>query len=88
MTILNPQKVGLALGSLVGLLHFLWSVLIALGVGQALVDWIYEVHMIEVSTVNVLPFSLSSAVVLVVVTFVIGNVVGYLFASIWNKVQE
>ena len=39
-------------------------------------------------THTLLPFSLASAVTLIIVAFVIGNAVGYLFAHIWNKIQE
>ncbi|MEK7452009.1 MAG: hypothetical protein AAB664_01610 [Patescibacteria group bacterium] len=84
---LNSKKTGLALGSLAALLHLLWSLLIALGVGQSWIDWVMKIHMVK-DTHTLLPFSLASAVTLIIVAFVIGNAVGYLFAHIWNKIQE
>ena len=87
MTTINAQKVGLTLGAMFGLAHLLWSLVVALGLAQSLINWILKVHMLEASH-TVLPFSLSSAVTLVVVKSLIGFVVGYVFATIWDKVQK
>jgi hypothetical protein len=87
MTTLQPQKVGLALGSMVGLLHLVWSLIVAIGLAQPLVDFILKVHMVEAKH-TILPFSFWSALTLVVVTFLIGYVVGYVFAVVWNRVNE
>lgn len=87
MTTINAQKVGLTLGAMFGLVHLLWSLVVALGLAQSLINWVLKVHMLE-SSHTVLPFSLSSAVTLVVVTSLIGFVVGYVFGTIWNKVQK
>lgn len=84
---LNAQKVGLTLGGVIALLHLVWSALVALGLAQGFVNWILRIHMLEVSH-TVLPFSISSAVVLVVVTGLVGFAVGYVFATIWNHVQK
>ncbi|OGL62691.1 hypothetical protein A3C09_02305 [Candidatus Uhrbacteria bacterium RIFCSPHIGHO2_02_FULL_47_44] len=87
MSALNTQKTGLALGGLLGLIHLVWSVVVALGLGQSLVDWIMKIHMVE-ATHTVLPFALPSAITLIVLTTLVGYVVGYAFATIWNKVQK
>ncbi len=84
MNKLNINKAGLVLGSLLGLLHACWSLLIAIGWAQPLIDFIFRVHMIEpVFTVS--SFDFGTAATLVVVTFVIGYVVGSLFAYLWNR---
>ncbi len=87
MNHLNPHKVGLALGGLLGLAHVAWSALVAFGWAQPLINWVMGLHMIQESVV-VLPFMWQTALGLVVTTAVVGYVFGYAFAMIWNKVQK
>lgn len=84
---LNEQKTALALGVLFGGWHLIWAILVALGFAQTLLDWTFAWHMLANPWV-VQPFSLSNAVILVVVTGLVGYVMGYLFAWVWNKVHE
>ena len=81
---LSPSKAGIALGALVGGLHLLWSVLIALGWAQAIANFSLWAHMVSLPFV-VGEFDLSAAVILVVVASVIGYVIGSVFARIWNR---
>ena len=67
MTHLGPQKGGLVLGSLVGGWHLLWAIIVALGWGQSLVDFIFWVHFLRPVFV-VEPFAIGRALVLIVVT--------------------
>ena len=84
---LNAHKAGLALGGLFGAAHFAWSLVVLLGVGQALLDFIFRLHMIPpVYTVG--PFDVVMSASLIVVTAVIGYAVGYVFALIWNRVHN
>jgi len=83
----NKNQLGLAFGGLLALMHAAWSVIIALGYGQALLDWIFGLHMIS-SGFAVMPFSLSHALILVIFTFVVGYVLGWLLAAIWNKAGQ
>lgn len=83
----EANKVGLAFGGVLGLWHLVWSILVAVGWAQPLFDWILHLHMMQLP-VKVLPFVLSTAVTLVVVTSLIGYVVGYVFATVWNSVQK
>ncbi len=85
--LLRPNQVGLVLGGFVGLLHLVWSVLVALNWAQALVNFIFRLHMIQPSH-TVLPFSLGLAVGLVVVTALVGYVLGFVFSFIWNTLQK
>lgn len=84
---LNEQKTALSLGVFFGVWHLMWSVLVTVGFAQTLLDWVFTWHMI-VNPFTVAPFSLTNAVILVVVTAISGYVIGYLFAWIWNKVHE
>jgi hypothetical protein len=87
MNTLTPSKVGLALGGIFAVFHFLWSVLVALGWAQWALDWVFRLHFIT-PPYTVGPFSLKLAVGLIVMTFVVGYVFGWAFAVVWNKLRE
>ncbi|MCX6714236.1 MAG: hypothetical protein NTX72_00275 [Candidatus Uhrbacteria bacterium] len=84
---LQPHKTGVSFGVALGLFHLLWSFLIALGVAQPLMDFIFILHRIT-PVYKILPFDFVLATGLVLVTAAIGYVFGYAFAVIWNKVQK
>lgn len=81
---IKPHSLGLTLGIFLGLLHALWSLLIALGWAQGLLDFIYGLHMIQPSD-TVKPFDLGHAIVLVLYATVVGYVIGWLIGVIWNR---
>ncbi|MES2014686.1 MAG: hypothetical protein V4437_02630 [Patescibacteria group bacterium] len=84
---INPTKTGLAVGVFLGLFHFVWSLLVAFNWGQALIDFIFDLHMIHpVYTVG--PFSLGMATGLIAVTALIGFILGSAFAIIWNRLHR
>lgn len=83
MNHLNPKKTGLAVGKLVGGLHLVWAVLVALGWAQTLVNFSMWAHMVSVPVV-VKAFDLSAAVTVVIVATFVGFFIGYVFAKIWN----
>lgn len=87
MTHLNPTKTGLIFGKLVGGLHLVWAILIALGWAQALVNFSQWAHMVSVPVV-VKAFDLSAAITVVIIATLIGYVVGYLFALLWNRIYR
>jgi len=84
MAAINKNKAGLALGFFLSFVHLVWGILVALGIAQAFMDFIFKIHMISLS-MTVGPFSLSKTIVLVVVTFIVGYVFGWLVAFFWNK---
>ncbi len=81
---MNKSKVGLVVGSFAGLVHLVWGILIALGFAQPLLNFIYGMHSLN-NPFTVMQFDLVRAVELVVMTFLIGYVVGYVFAILWHK---
>lgn len=87
MNHLNPAKTGLALGKLVGGVHLVWVILVALGWAQALINFSMWAHMASVPVV-VEAFNLSAAVTVVIVAAAIGYVLGYAFAKIWNYLHR
>jgi len=87
MSKLNEKQVALTLGTFAALMHLVWSILVATGVAQGLVNWSIELHMMAFQ-ITVGAFSLVSAIELIVVAFIIGSAVGFVFATIWNKFSE
>lgn len=83
MNKLNPTKVGLAVGGLLGVWHVVWSLMVAVGWAQPLINFSFRLHMIS-SPPQVQPFSLGAAIFLVIMAVVIGYVVGNVFTFIWN----
>ena len=86
MGIINMHKTGLAVGALLGLWHAVWSLLVAVGWAQSVINFIFDLHFIQ-PPYTILPFKFWTALGLVVVTAVVGYVFGWVFAKIWNWLQ-
>lgn len=84
---LDTKKVALVIGIFLGGWHLLWSVLVFLGLAQALLDFVFWLHMIA-NPYQVTGFNLMQAVILIVVTFVVGYLIGWVFAWLWNKMHK
>jgi hypothetical protein len=87
MNQLNVQKTALTFGIFLGGWHFVWSILVALGVAQAIYDFILWAHMIHFQ-IAIGPFDLIAAVTLIVITCAVGYVMGFAFAYIWNRLHR
>jgi hypothetical protein len=81
--LIDPAKSGLAVGALLGVCNLLWSILVALGLAQGLINLILWAHMVNIPTA-VNTFDISTAAALVVITSIFGYAFGYLFAIVWN----
>ena len=75
---------GLVLGLVLGTTHLLWALLVAAGVAQPVMDFIFRLHFIRPVYV-IEPFSLVRALALVLLTAAIGYCIGVLFALLWNR---
>ena len=82
-TKLNKHKTGLILGSLAGLWHAGWSLLVSMGLAQRVLDMVYRIHFLNNPHI-VSPFMATRAVKLIVFTAVAGYVIGFIFAALWN----
>ena len=80
----RPHTVGLVFGSFLAIWHVLWSVLVAAGAAQAVIDFIFRLHMIT-PPYKIAEFHLSTAAGLVLVTAGIGYIVGWAVGFIWNR---
>ncbi len=84
---IDPAKTALTVGVFIGGGHVIWSILVALGVAQGIVDFVLWMHMISLPYV-VKAFDFSAAATLIIITSIVGYVVGYLFANIWNRMHR
>jgi hypothetical protein len=87
MTNINPNKAGLAVGALLGAWHLTWSLLVALGLAQPLIDFLFWIHFIKPVYV-IEPFEIARAAILIAVTAGIGYVTGLVFALLWNRLHR
>jgi hypothetical protein len=83
----NPNKVGLVSAIVLGGWHFLWSLLVATGLGQILYDFILWAHMIHLA-VKIGPFDLTASMTLIFVTAILGYAVGYIASLVWNRMHR
>lgn len=83
MSHLDPKKTALTLGVFFAGIHVIWSALVAFGVAQAVLDFIFWLHMIR-AVYLVDTFNLVASLFLVLMTFVFGSALGFVFAKIWN----
>lgn len=84
---LKTASTALVLGTFVAFMHFVWMLMVYLGVGQAYLDWILGLHLVT-NPITVLPFNFGTAAVLLTVTFVVGYLAGWVFAYIWNRLHK
>ncbi len=82
---INKHKLGLVFGSVAGLGHLVWSVIVAMGLAQPLVDFIFKVHFITNQPI-IAAFSYKKAGALIVIAVLIGYAVGNIVGMIWNWV--
>jgi len=84
---INPGEVGLALGGLLAVWHAVWALLVMLGFAKPLLDFILSLHFLS-NPYQLMPFNLMTAVTLVVVTGVMGYIMGLVFGVLWNSVAK
>lgn len=87
MKTLQAQKAGLATGLFLAIIHLGWVIIVALGWGQTLHDSIMRIHMIQ-SPTTIGPFTATNAIALVLMALVVGYVLGWLFATVWNRINR
>ncbi|MFA6415821.1 MAG: hypothetical protein WCW47_03610 [Candidatus Paceibacterota bacterium] len=84
---MKTNKTGVVWGLFFALFHLFWAVLVAIGLAQPMMDFIFKIHLMNNPYV-IAPFDLTLAIMLVVITFVVGYVLGVVFTWIWNKLHQ
>jgi len=84
---MNKNKAALVFGSFIALIHFVWGLAIAFSWAQPWMDFVYKMHFLN-NPFTVMPFDLMRILGLVVIAFVMGYIVGYVFAVLWHKLHN
>ena len=84
---LDVGKAGIVLATVTSGFHFCWSVLVALGWAQPVIDFVLWAHFIKPVYV-IEPFEFARAATLVVITAGIGFLLGSAFALVWNALHR
>lgn len=86
MKAIIPIKAAITLAVLLGGWHLCWATLVATGVAQSVIDFVFWMHFIKPVYV-VGSFNFAIALLLIAVTAMLGFVVGFVFSVLWNKVH-
>jgi hypothetical protein len=83
---LNKFKAGLVFGTFISLMHLIWALMIAIFpiFMQKFLNWIFGLHFVQ-PVVVLTPASRGKGILLVVITFVVGYIIGMIFTCLWNK---
>ena len=84
---MSVGKSGVVLGVVLGGYHLCWSILVAAGWAQPVMDFIFWMHFIKPVLV-IEPFGIVKAVILLIVTAGLGFVIGSVFALVWNALHR
>jgi len=84
---ISVNHAGVATGALFACWHLVWSALVASGFAQPLIDFVFWMHFIKPVYV-VEPFAPLRALTLIVVTAIVGYVLGSVFAFFWNRMHR
>lgn len=84
---LGPKHTALTVGIFAAIMHLLWSLMVAVGVGQGWTNWMLSLHFMTMA-VSVTAFSAVTMLMLLILTFVVGAVAGWIFAIVFNWIGK
>ena len=83
----HPNKVATVGAVILGGWHVAWSLLVLVGWAQPLLNFSMWAHMAHVAVI-VGPFEAGAAATVIIVATAIGYGVGYILATVWNRVHR
>ena len=87
MNKINTHKLGLVVAILIGGGHLIWSVLVATGWAQALVNFKFKMHFLNMSY-SLTSFDFGTAILLVALATAFGYILGRIIGGVWNWVSK
>lgn len=81
------HSTGLIMGVFMVVMHALWSAMVFLGVVKMYMDWIFGLHFLS-NPFIIRQFSWVKAGTLLLVVFIAGYLMGWVFAFIWNRLHK
>jgi hypothetical protein len=83
---LSTTTTGLVVGAVMGGMHLFWLLMVAAGWGQSIMNFIFWMYFIKPIDL-IEPFELIRAISLVVTTSIIGFMIGWTAARLWNRLR-
>jgi len=83
---LNKNQVALSLGIFAALCHLVWSIAVAIGI-QSYIDWVLLLHSIKLDLL-LTQVVILNVVILLVLAFIGGYIVGWVFAALYNWIGK
>ena len=83
---LSTTTTGFVIGGIMGGMHLFWSLLVAAGWGQPIMNFIFWMYFIKPIDL-IEPFESIRAISLVVTTSIIGFMLGWTAARLWNRLR-
>ena len=80
---ISPIRAGVAFGLVLAFFHAAWAGLVAAGLAQRLIDFIFWAHFIA-PPYQIQPFELTRAAILVGIAFLAGLTFGVVGGTFWN----
>lgn len=86
---MTKNQLGLIGGIFLALVHAVWSLFVAIMPAQLqqFILWIFDIHHLNVP-ISVTPFVFSKALVLVILTFVVGYIFGWVIGLIREIIRR
>lgn len=79
----NPYRVGLCLGGLFALGHFVWGILVLTGAATNFLDYVLKMHFLN-NPFLVMRFELGRWLILLTSSFIAGYFIGVISGILWN----